>query len=153
MELERQLDRLSEDASRYGIPTPVFSQAVAPVLGLFAKQLQHLEYYILQNLDSDWVMYTIENQQEQLEKKVIYAFPSVKDAALFQGTEDPNLLALEIPTVELLFQLFALPAIDSLIFLEIPGNLDRGTVIERSRLLEIVQQQVLQLNPLPPNLA
>ncbi len=153
MELERQLNELSEDASRYGIPTPVFSQAVAPVLGLFAKQLQHQEYYILQNLESDWVMYTIQNRQEQSEKKVIYAFTSVKDAAIFQGTEDPNLLALAIPTVQLLFQLFALQDIDSLIFLETPGNLDRGTVIDRDRLLEIVQQQIRQLNPIPPNLA
>jgi hypothetical protein len=115
--------------------------------------LQHLEYYILQNLDSDWVMYTIHNQQEQSEKKVIYAFTSVKDAATFQGTADPNLLALAIPTVQLLFQLFALQDIDSLIFLETPGNLSHGTIIERERLLDIVQQQIRQLNPIPPDLA
>jgi hypothetical protein len=153
MELEQQLDRLSEDASRYGIPTPIFAQAVSPVIALFAKQLQHLEYYILQNLDSDWVMYTIQNQQEQSEKKVIYAFTSVKDAATFQGTADPNLLAMAIPSVQLLFQLFALQDIDSLIFLETPGNLSQGTIIERERLLDIVQQQIRQLNPIPPDIA
>jgi hypothetical protein len=153
MELERQLDRLSEDASRYGIPTPIFDQAVSPVIDLFAKQLQHLEYYILQNLHSDWVMYTIQDRQEQSEKKVIYAFTSVKDAATFQGKADPNLLAMAIPTVQLLFQLFALQDIDSLIFLETPGNLSQGTIIERERLLDIVQQQIRQLNPIPPDIA
>ncbi|MGL6339103.1 MAG: hypothetical protein ACRC80_08190, partial [Waterburya sp.] len=84
MELEQQLTVLIKEAADYNVAPVVIEQAIAPVIKLFAEQLQYLQYYVLQNLDLDWVLTTISNPQIQQEKQVIYAFVSVQDAATFQ---------------------------------------------------------------------
>lgn len=154
MELEQQLQILIDDAAKNGISPLVIERAIAPVLGLFAQQLKHLEYYILQNLDEQWVIFTISDRQRvKSERKVIYAFPTLKDAANFQGNKEPNILATAIPVTHILFQLLALKPLDSIIFLEQPGNLNAGTQIEREKLQSLIQQQVQNLSNVPNNLA
>lgn len=137
MNLEQQLEIVIKDAANYGVPTIVVEQAIAPVLKLFANQLQHLEYYVLQNLAEDWVLTTITNPQLKQDKKVIYAFISVQDAATFQGKINPDLIAMPISVIQLLFRLFSLQQVDSIIFLEDSQNLNRGTEIKRDRLSEL----------------
>ncbi|NJK56686.1 MAG: hypothetical protein HC939_12135 [Pleurocapsa sp. SU_5_0] len=153
MTLEQQLQIIIDDATNYGVPSAVVEQAIAPILKSFAQQLQHLEYYVLQNLDEDWVLTTITNPQLQQSKTVIYAFVSVQDAATFQGTANPNLIAMPISVVQLLFRLFSLEQVDSIIFLENSPNLNHGVEIKRDRLSQLVQQQIQQLVKIPPNLA
>lgn len=152
MTLEQQLQTIIDDAANHGIPSAVVEQAIAPILKSFAQQLQHLEYYVLQNLDEDWVLTTITNSQLQQEKTVIYAFISVQDAAI-QGTANPNLIAMPISVVQLLFRLFSLEQVDSIIFLENSPNLNHGVEIKRDRLSQLIQQQIQQLVKIPPNLA
>ncbi len=153
MNLEQQLEIIIQDAANYGVPAIVVEQAIAPVLKLFADQLQHLEYYVLQNLAEDWVLTTITNHQLQQDKKVIYAFVSVQDAATFQGKINPDLMAMPISVIQLLFRLFSLQQVDSIIFLEDSQNLSRGIEIKRDRLAELIQQQIQQLGSIPPNIA
>ena len=104
MNLEEQLKILIDDAPQYGVPAVVVEKAIAPILELFAKKLTNSEYYVLQNLESDWVLTTITNPQLSQEKQVIYAFKTVRDAATFQGTADPSLIAVPIPITHLLFE-------------------------------------------------
>ncbi|HEY9771415.1 MAG TPA: hypothetical protein V6C71_23465 [Coleofasciculaceae cyanobacterium] len=153
MNLEQQLEIIIKDAANYGVPTIVIEQAIAPVLKLFADQLQHLEYYVLQNLAEDWVLTTITNPQLKQDKKVIYAFVSVQDAATFQGKINPDLIAMPIFVIQLLFRLFSLQQVDSIIFLEDSQNFNRGTEIKRDRLSELIHQQIKQLGSIPPNIA
>lgn len=153
MTLEQQLQVIIDDAANYGVPSAVVEGAIAPILKSFAQQLQHLEYYILQNLEEDWVITTITNPQLQQEKTVIYAFVSVKDAATFQGTANPNLLAMPISVVQLLFRLFSLEQVNSIIFLENSPNLNHGVEIKRDRLSQLIRQQIQQLTIIPPDLA
>jgi hypothetical protein len=154
MELEQQLKSLINDAPNYGVPPLVMQRAVTPVLALLAQKLEHLEYYVLQNLEEDWVLTTISNQnQPEREKKVIYAFATLQDAATFQGSADPNILAVALPVTHILFQLFPLPQVDSIIFLKTPGNLQAGVEIERAKLQLLIQQQIQELNKIPPNIA
>ncbi len=153
MTLDRQLEVLINDAANYGVPPVVIEKAIAPVLKMFATQLQHLEYYILQNLEEDWVLTTITNPQLQQNKNVIYAFVSVQDAARFSGKSDPNLIAMSIPIAQLLFRLFSLQEVDSIIFLEASHNLSQGVEIEREHLSELIQQQIKQLSSVPPDIA
>ena len=153
MELDRQLEVLINDAPNFGVPSLVVEQAVAPVLKLFADKLEHLEYYVLQNLEGDWVLTTIANPQLQQTIDVIYAFTSVKDAANFGGKSNSDLIAMPIPVTQLLFRLFSLQQVDSIIFLDDSQNLNRGVKIERSQLMNLIQQQLEGLNNLPPNLA
>ena len=154
MELNQQLQILVDDAAKHSISPLVIERAIAPVLGLFAQQLKHLEYYILQNLDEQWVIFTISDRQQiKSDQKVIYAFPTLKDAADFQGNKDPNILAAALPVTHILFQLLSLKPLDSIVFLEQPGNLNNGTQIERDKLQSLIQQQIQNLNNVPDNLA
>ncbi len=153
MTLDRQLEILINDAADYGVPPVAIEKAIAPVLKMFANQLQHLEYYILQNLEEDWVLTTITNPKSKQNKNVIYAFVSVKDAARFGGKANPDLIAMSIPIAQLLFRLFSLQEVDSIIFLENSQDLNRGVEIEREHLSELIQQQIQQLNNIPPNFA
>ncbi len=154
MELERQLQILIDDAAKHGIAPVVIERAIAPVLNLFARQLKHLEYYILQNLDEQWVLFTIsDRQQVKPDRQVIYAFPTLQDAGNFQGSKDPSILATAIPVTHILFQLISLKPVESIIFLEQPGNLNAGTRVERNTLQNSIQQQIQNLNNTPSNIA
>ena len=153
MTLEQQLQLIIDDAADYGVSPTVIKKALAPVLKSFAQQLHHLEYYVLQNLSEDWVVTTIANPKLQLEKKVIYAFTCVRDAAIFQGKANPDLVAIPIPIVQLLFRLFSLQQVDSMILLEDSQNLNRGIEIEREQLSQLIQQQIEQLNSTPTDIA
>lgn len=153
MNLEQQLKTIINDAANYGVPTIVVEKAIAPVIELFVAQLDRLEYYILQNIAEEWVLTTITNPQLKQERQVIYAFVSVQDAATFQKKLDPDLIAMPIPIVQLLFRLFSLQQVDSIIFLEDSHNLDRGVEIKRELLSQLIQQQIEQLTQIPPDLA
>jgi hypothetical protein len=153
MTLEQQLQIIIDDAENYGVPGIAVEKAIAPVLKSFAEQLHHLEYYVWQNLGSDWVLTTIMNPQLQQEKKVIYGFISVEDAATFQGVANADLIAMPISVVQLLFRLVSLQEVDSIIFLENSQNLNSGVEIERDRLTQLIQQQIEQLSKISPNIA
>jgi hypothetical protein len=154
MELEQQLELLIDEASQYGVPTLVMQLAVTPVLKLFAKQLDQLEYFVLQNLDQDWILTTITNTtQPEDEKKVIYGFVTLEDAGSFQGSADPNAIAISLPITHILFQLFAVPQVDSIIFFDSPGNWQYGKEVNRSHLATMIQEQIQQLAKIPPNIA
>ena len=152
MELEQQLKLLIADAASHGVPTVVMERAIAPVLKMLATQLQHDEYYILQNLESDWVLTTITNAKLKQHKKVIYAFVTVRDAAI-QGKSDPDLIAAPISVTQLLFRLFSLHQVDSIIFMNDSSDLNNGIEILRDRFLALIQQQIEKLRQTPPYIA
>ena len=153
MELEQQLKLLITDAASHGVPTVVMELAIAPVLQMLATQLQHDEYYILQNLESDWVLTTISNSELKQQKKVIYAFITVRDAMTFQGKSDPNLIAAPISVTQLLFRLFSLHQVDSIIFMNNSSDLNNGIEVRRDRFLDLVQQQLENFKQTPPYIA
>ena len=153
MNLEQQLKIIVKEAANYKVPTVVVERAIAPVLKSFASQLNHLEYYVLQNLAEDWVLTTITNPQLNQDKRVIYAFVSVQDAATFQGKSNPDLIAMPIAVVQLLFRLFSLREVDSLIFLEDSQNLNRGVEVKRQLLVGAIEQQLEQLTNNPSHFA
>jgi hypothetical protein len=161
MDLEQQIQVLIDNAPQDGT-TPKVVEALAPVLKLFASQLRHLEYHILQTLDQAWVMTTLSNRaQPGVEKNVIYAFPTLKDAADFQSVFDPQIIALPIPVTHILFQMLAIDTINSIVFFDTPGNLAAGTEVRRDDLQNLVQAQLqqIQMTPrsypsnLPPDIA
>ena len=153
MNLEQQLEIFVEEAVNYKVPTVIAKRAIAPVLKSFASQLARLEYYILQNLAEDWVLTTINNPQLDRDKRVVYAFVSVQDAATFEGKSNRDLIAMPISVVQLLFRLFSLPEVDSLIFLEDSRNLNRGVEVKRTLLVTAIERQIRQLMNTPPDLA
>lgn len=150
MNLKEQVQVLYKEAPRHGVPTPIMEKAVVPVLLLFANQLQHATYFVFQTRDRSWLTATLSHKDDSsLEKTVVYAFAHRKDATSFQGIANPNIGISSIPATHLLFQLFAMNRVDSIIFMETSGNLEQGKEIERKVLQTIIQQQIRRLK-LPP---
>ncbi|MCU0534819.1 MAG: hypothetical protein MUD14_13080 [Hydrococcus sp. Prado102] len=150
MKLDRQLQILIEEAPQQGISTVVIEKGVTPVLRAFASQLQHLEYYVLQNREGDWIVSAIANiEKPQQQKQVIYAFSTSQDAIHAQANSNLQLKNVSVPVAHLLFQLFALEGVDSLIFLETPNNLEKGIEIPRISLQQSIQQQLQRLKNTP----
>ncbi len=140
-ELDNQIQTLIDQAPPDGT-TPNLVASVAPALKLLAKQLRHLQYYIVQTLEQDWVMLTLSNRTEpELQKNVIYAFPTLKDVSTGPYTlQDPGLIALPIPVIHILFQIIGMSQADSAIFFETPGNVAAGTEIQRQDIQHLLQQ-------------
>lgn len=161
MYLDEQLDILIHEAPQQGVPVAVMEKVVAPTLKFFGSQLQHEKYYVLHGKNRSWMVTTLSNRKNpKEEKRVIYGFATKKDAETFQGIINPEIRIMSIPVTHLLFQLFSVESIDSIIFCEVPGNKEQQVEIPRAKLQNIIQQQLRRLkldssknNNIPPNLA
>lgn len=156
MDIDQQVKALIENAPQDG-STPTAIEAIAPALKTIAAKLKHSQYYVLQNLDQQWVMTTLNHRSDvSLSKNVIYAFPTLKDVA--QGPfslNDPQLLALPVPVINILFQMMAMKPVDSVVFFESSGDAKNGIEVNRKDLQGLVQVylQKGQTVGVPPNLA
>lgn len=160
MELDQQIQALIDQAPQDGA-TPQAVAAIAPAIRFLAEQLKHSQYYIMQSLDGSWVFTTLQNRdQPHLTKTVIYAYPSLKDAAP-RGKQDWQAIATAIPVTHLLFQLLSLATVDSIVFFETSGNLASGTEVKRTELQTLIETHLQHLQsalkspsrPIPPNIA
>ncbi|MGB3509583.1 MAG: hypothetical protein WBA93_10115 [Microcoleaceae cyanobacterium] len=159
MDLELQIQTLIKNAPQDG-QTPQVLAAITPALKLLSQQLQHLQYYILQTLEQNWVLTTLSHRsQSQLEKRIIYAFPTLKDAS--SSIVEENIMAIPVPVIHILFQMIAIEPLDSLIFFEKPGNLTTGTEVKREDVQKLIGVYLQQYQPpsssnsskIPPDIA
>ncbi len=157
MDLEAQIQLLIDNAPRDGI-TPNLIAAIAPALRTIALKLRYSQYYILQNSEESWVLTTLSNLTNPgLEKRVVYAFPTIQDVSLISTAGlDPQMLAKIVPVTHILFQLVALEPVDSIVFLETPGKTTHTVEIRRTDLEKLMQQQLRQQRSpkqIPPDIA
>jgi hypothetical protein len=145
LSLDAQLQELIDDAPQDGV-TPALIEAIAPILMQLASQLQHLDYYIAQTLERNWAVTLLNHEtQSGVQKQIIYAFPNLKDVSSGPyPMKDPQMIALPIPVIHILFQIVAMETIDSVVFFEIPGNTMVGTEIKREELQALIQAQLMQ---------
>ena len=92
-------------------------------------------------------------EEKESFKKVIYGFSSVKDADNFQENKDNDVLAIPIPITHILFRLFSLTSIDSMVFFTEPGNFKTAIELKRNDLQNLIQQQLKQLVNIPNDIA
>ncbi len=161
-DLDQQIAALIQHAPADGT-TPNVVKAIAPGLKMIAQQLQHLHYYILQTADERWVLTTLSNlKQPRLEKRVIYAYPSVEDASLASSNHHAVATATVLPVISILFQTVAIPKLDSIIFFETPGQIESATEVKKEEIQNLIHsylQQYKKTQPrsrsrtIPPNLA
>lgn len=145
MDLDQQIQALINNAPQDG-NTPQVVEAITPALKLLAQQLQHLQYYILQTREQNWVLTTLSHRtQPELEKRVIYAFPTLKDAS--SSVVEDNIMATHIPVIHILFQMVAIEPLDSLIFFETPGNLTTATEVKREDIQKLIGVYLQQYQP------
>jgi len=76
-----------------------------------------------------------------------------KMALSAQNTPDSPLSTRLIPVTHLLFQLFALEKVDSIIFLENAHTAQTGKEISRTQLKANIEKQLQKLAAIPPHLA
>ena len=146
MDLDQQLQILIDNAPNYGVPALIIENAIAPILRIFVEKLQFLEYYILQNQKEDWVMFNIRNDpQQDYSKTVIYAFTSYQEAIQFNQEIDDAIVATPLPTTHILFRLFSVKQIDSIIFLNNIDDSNQGIELRREDLQKLIQQQLQKL--------
>lgn len=157
MNLDQQIQMLVNEAPQ-DTQTPKAIESIAPALKHIAERLKYEQYFLLQTYAQSWQVTTLSHRsQPDLKKRVIYAFAHLEDAMGF--TQDRQLMALPLPVIPLIFQLLALETIDSLIFLETPGNAQIGVEIQRSELQHLIYQQLQeqrdteQQNSIPPDIA
>jgi hypothetical protein len=140
MNLDQQIADLIHNAPQDGT-TPQLVEALAPALRTLASRLRQAQYYIVQTLEQGWLMTTLQHTAtSEVEKNVLYAFATLKDASGSYGLNDPALMALPVPVTHILFQLFALPDAYSVIFFEMPGDVAVGTEIQRSEVETLVHE-------------
>lgn len=157
MNADQQIQVLIEQAPQYGA-NPADIMTIAPALKAIANRLKHPQYFILQTFEQNWLMTTLTHRtQPNLKKNVVYAFPTLKDAGSSpQAPTDPQIIALPIPTIHILFQMLAMKPVDSIVFFETPGNFQAGTEITRQNLqdtIRITVQHQRQKSNLPPDIA
>ncbi|OUL32560.1 hypothetical protein BV372_18990 [Nostoc sp. T09] len=156
MDLEAQIQLLIDNAPHDGI-TPQLVAAIAPAIKAIAHQLHYPQYYILQSLESEWVLTTLSNRANPgLEKHVVYAFPTLNDATLASSAgTDSQVIATAIPVTHILFQLIALEPVDSIVFFESPGLTTNAVEVRRTDLQNRIQQLQQNHSPkqVPPNIA
>ena len=149
MDLQPQVQALIDEAPQDGgMPTAI--RVIAPMLQELAEQrLKFEQYYILQNLQGNWQLTTLQHRQKPgLEKTVVYAFANLQDAT--RSSRSADLIALPMPVIPLLFQLLALEPVDSILFLETMGDLDKSEEITRQELQQLIQTALRQNQPSPP---
>ena len=150
MDLDQQIQALIEKAPRDG-STPQILQAIAPALVLIAQQLQHLEYSILQAVDQSWAIVVLSNLKEPgREKRVIYAWTSLKDASQAAAAAGDRTRPVLLPVTHILFQMIALEGLDSIVFFESPGNQEVGTEIPREQVQNLISVYLQQYRAAPP---
>ncbi|ARV62314.1 hypothetical protein BZZ01_30110 [Nostocales cyanobacterium HT-58-2] len=157
MDLQAQIQLLIDNAPQDGV-SPQLVTAIAPALSAIAQKLRHSQYYILQNMEEGWVLTTLSNRANpQLEKRVIYAFPTIQDVpARSSAGLDPRLIAAPMPVTHILFQLVAMEPVDSIVFFETPGTNTDSIEVRRVDLQNLIQQQLQQnrvKREIPPDLA
>ncbi len=145
MKLQKQLQILVNNAPE-SIPPQIIEKGITPVLKELVKPLKHLQYYILQNSEEDWLLTTINHRENpEIIKKVIYAFAKPQDALIFQGETTEDYQPFAIPVTHLLFQVLAFKELDSLIFMDNSRNLNKGIEITRDELMKRIDRQLKQL--------
>ncbi|MCS6812228.1 MAG: hypothetical protein NZ772_01450 [Cyanobacteria bacterium] len=145
MNLEQQQQDLIAQAATYGVPTEAMRTIVA-TLTKAADQFRHQLYYIPQSLDNEWVVTTLSHRERPTqEKQVVYAFADLNDVTVKAlGSDDLQLVARPMPLLHILFQMFALPTIDSVIFMDTPGNIATGIEVPRADIQSLIQQCLRQ---------
>lgn len=156
MSLNEQLISLIKEAPRYGVPEVVMEQIVIPVINLFAQQLTHLEYYILQTPEGDWLINVLSSRQDsEKQKTVVFAFADRQDAINSLQSSGVVGIPAVLPVAELLLQLLSLSEVDSLIFWDTPGNLNEGAEISCQEFQNLIEENLSRLTAadIPPDIA
>lgn len=148
MDLDQQLRNLINEAPEYGVPAIIMEHGVIPIISAYAHQLDYSQYYLRQTPEDNLVLTILASDQHpEVEKKVIYAFPTIEGAVQFPDTKinDSNIVAHLVPISQILFQMFTMKEVDSVIFVEKPENYQQSKEISCNKLQTAINHNLAQL--------
>ncbi|MEO1147204.1 MAG: hypothetical protein AAFY26_16590, partial [Cyanobacteria bacterium J06638_22] len=97
-----------------------------------------------------WVTVTLNHQrQTNTQKNVLYAFATLADAKGNPASKNPQVISVPVPVTHILFQMVAMTSIDSIIFFDIPGNLNKGSEVNRDTFQKLIQMHLQQMQAAP----
>jgi hypothetical protein len=143
--LEQQIQKLIDQAPA-DLQQPIAQ--IAPVLNQIAEDLTHQSYFIGQNNSQEWIVITLQNGQ-QTQMDAVYAFGHQQDAKTFYG---PSELSIEMPVIDLLFQLLALDSINQFIFFDEESNMESGRTLRRVDIQQAIEQHLQNDMTLPADI-
>jgi hypothetical protein len=124
--------------------TQIGIRAIAPLFGQIAGQFGSPQFYILQNFNQQWQIITLQNRhQPDVEKRVVYCYRQLSDAT--RAGQMDNLIAVPIPTVQLLFHFLTLSQVDSLLFVNHTFGDEQPVELSQTGLQAVVQDYLQQL--------
>jgi hypothetical protein len=125
--------------------TQIGVRAIAPLLGELAEQFGSPQFYILQNFNQQWQITTLQNRhQPDLEKRVVYCYRQLSDATRAGQTD--SLIAVPLPTVQLLFHFLTISQIDSLLFVQNAFGEEQPIELSQTAIQSVVQEYLQQLS-------
>jgi hypothetical protein len=116
--------------------------AMAPVLESAARTLGKLSYWVGCSPEGDWLVVTLQHPQTKAEKKAIYCFSHEAD---LQQSNKAAMDTVEIPTIDLLFQLLALEGVDQLVFFN-SQQFSQGRTLERAAMQRAIEAHLKQVS-------
>ena len=145
MNVDEQKQDLISQAAQYGVPVEAMTAIVA-ILEKAADQFQHQTYYIPQSMNNEWIATTLSSREQPSQQKtIVYAFADLNDVSINTPTTgDMQLVALPVPLLHILFQIFALQTIDGVVFLDTPGDISTGIEVPRADIQSLIQQCLQQ---------
>lgn len=122
----------------------IMENVLIPFLVSYAKKTKRNNFYLWENITvKKWVTVKLSHKiQPDLEKFVLYAFPTEKDAKKHPYFEAETMRVIEAPTIHLLFAMISAEEIDSCIFYLHSNNRPQGLELERKVFVEACQQRV-----------
>jgi hypothetical protein len=135
MSLSQQAENLIDEAPLDLQPAIV---ALTPALVEAAQGLKNLQYFVGSGSSGQWIASTLQHRQSGQEIKVVYCFAQVADLQTFY--QEP-MLAVELPLLDLLFQLTALPDIEQLVFYD-SADFAQGRQVKRADLQAAIERHL-----------
>lgn len=141
MDIQAQVQQLIDEsppdaAAQEGV------RIVAVILGEVAQMFSHLQYYVLQNFEQQWQITTLQHRAQDVEKTALYAYGQLADATKMGKSDD--LIAVPVPTVQLLFQFFSFNGVESLLVVDEINNPEKIQELKREDLQTLVENALQQ---------
>jgi hypothetical protein len=118
--------------------------ALAPALVEAAQGLKNIQYFVGSGASGQWIASTLQHRQSGQEIKVVYCFANTADLQTFY--QEP-LLSVELPLLDLLFQLTVLTDIEQLVFYD-NADFAQGRQVKRSDLQQAIERHLVIPPPL-----
>jgi hypothetical protein len=117
---------------------------IASVLKAIARNLKHVNYFVIQDIEGGWLLTPLSNHDNpELEKTTIYAYCDRTAANIDRlKLNDENLECAEYSVIDMLFRLIGMKQVDSIVFFDRATDTQRGVEVIRTDIESLCEKQI-----------